>query len=376
MTFVNNPFVTSGYIAPEYFCDREKETEELVRWLLNENNVALISTRRMGKTGLMQHCFQLPEVKESYYTFLIDIYATKTLREFVFQLGKAIMTTLKPKGQKAWELFVNSMTSLKTGFSLDMSGMPIWNIELGDVKSPEATLDEIFHYLSVADKPCIVAIDEFQQVAHYPEKNTEALLRTYIQHCPNTRFIFAGSQRHLMGEMFLSPARPFYQSVSIIHLTAIEKSKYIEFARHHFRLAHKDIDKLVISSLYDRFEGITWYLQKILNILFAITPQGTVCNEEMIEKAISFILDSYSFTYSELLYQLPEKQKELMIAICKEGKATALTSGKFIHKYSLPSSSSVQSALKGLLEKDFVTKEGAYYMVYDRFFSLWLKRSF
>lgn len=376
MTFVNNPFVTSGYIAPEYFCDRERETEELVRWLLNENNVALISTRRMGKTGLMQHCFQLPEVKGSYYTFLIDIYATKTLREFVFQLGKAIMTTLKPKGRKAWELFVNSMTSLKTGFSLDMSGMPIWNIELGDVKSPETTLDEIFHYLSVADKPCIVAVDEFQQVAQYPEKNTEALLRTYIQHCPNARFIFAGSQRHLMGEMFLSPARPFYQSVSIIHLAAIEKIKYIEFARHHFRMAHKDIDELVISSLYDRFEGITWYLQKILNILFAITPQGTVCNEEVIEDAISFILDSYSFAYSELLYQLPEKQKELMIAICKEGKATALTSGKFIHKYSLPSSSSVQSALKGLLEKDFVTKEGAYYMVYDRFFSLWLKRSF
>lgn len=376
MTFVNNPFVTSGYIAPEYFCDREKETEELVRWLLNENNVALISTRRMGKTGLIQHCFQLPEVKGSYYTFLIDIYATKTLREFVFQLGKAIMTTLKPKGRKAWELFVNSMTSLKTGFSLDMSGMPIWNIELGDVKSPETTLDEIFHYLSVAEKPCIVAFDEFQQVAQYPEKNTEALLRTYIQHCPNARFIFAGSQRHLMGEMFLNPARPFYQSVSIIHLTAIEKSKYIEFARHHFRMAHKDIDELVISYLYDRFEGITWYLQKILNILFAITPQGAVCNEEVIEEAISFILDSYSFAYSELLYQLPEKQKELMIAICKEGKATALTSGKFIHKYSLPSSSSVQSALKGLLEKDFVTKEGAYYMVYDRFFSLWLKRSF
>lgn len=376
MTFVNNPFVTSGYIAPEYFCDREKETEELVRWLLNENNVALISTRRMGKTGLIQHCFQLPEVKGSYNTFLIDIYATKTLREFVFQLGKAIMTTLKPKGRKAWELFVNSMTSLKTGFSLDMSGMPIWNIELGDVKSPETTLDEIFHYLSVADKPCIVAVDEFQQVAQYPEKNTEALLRTYIQHCPNARFIFAGSQRHLMGEMFLNPARPFYQSVSIIHLVAIEKSKYIEFARHHFRMAHKDIDELVISYLYDRFEGITWYLQKILNILFAITPQGAVCNEEVIEEAISFILDSYSFAYSELLYQLPEKQKELMIAICKEGKATALTSGKFIHKYSLPSSSSVQSALKGLLEKDFVTKEGAYYMVYDRFFSLWLKRSF
>ena len=374
MLLINNPFVTSGYIAPEYFCDREKETEELLRWLLNENNVAVISTRRMGKTGLIQHCFQLAEVKDHYYTFLIDIYATKTLREFVFQLGKAILTALKPKGRKTWELFINSLTSLKAGFTFDMSGMPQWNIELGDVKSPETTLDEIFHYLSLSDKPGIVAIDEFQQVAQYPEKNTEALLRTYIQHCPNARFVFAGSQRHLMGEMFISPARPFYQSVSILHLAAIDRQKYIEFARHHFRMAQKDIDEEVVASLYDRFEGITWYLQKILNILFAVTPPGEVCNKEMIEQAIHFILDSYSFTYSELLYQLPEKQKELLIAICKEGKATALTSGEFIHKYSLPSSSSVQSALKGLLEKDFVTKEGAFYMVYDRFFSLWLRR--
>ena len=368
MLLINNPFVTSGYIAPEYFCDREKETEELLRWLLNENNVAIISTRRMGKTGLIQHCFQLAEVKDHYYTFLIDIYATKTLREFVFQLGKAILTALKPKGRKTWELFINSLTSLKAGFTFDMSGMPQWNIELGDVKSPETTLDEIFHYLSLSDKPGIVAIDEFQQVAQYPEKNTEALLRTYIQHCPNARFVFAGSQRHLMGEMFISP------SVSILHLAAIDRQKYIEFARHHFKMAQKDIDEEVVASLYDRFEGITWYLQKILNILFAVTPPGEVCNKEMIEQAIHFILDSYSFTYSELLYQLPEKQKELLIAICKEGKATALTSGKFIHKYSLPSSSSVQSALKGLLEKDFVTKEGAFYMVYDRFFSLWLRR--
>lgn len=374
MTLLNNPFVTSGYIAPEYFCDRERETEELLRWLINENNVAIISTRRMGKTGLIRHCFQLDEIKDNYYTFLIDIYATKTLREFVFQFGKAVLTTLKPKGRKAWELFVNSLVSLKNGFSFDMSGMPQWNLELGDVKSPETTLDEIFHYLSISDKPCIVAIDEFQQVAQYPEKNTEALLRTYVQHCHNARFVFAGSQRHLMGEMFISPARPFYQSVSILHLVAIDKQKYIEFAQRHFRIAQKSIDVSVIDSLYDRFEGITWYLQKILNILFAITPQGKSCDNAKIEQAIDFILDSYSFTYSELLYQLPEKQKELMIAICKEGKATALTSGKFVHKYSLPSSSSVQSALKGLLEKDFITKEGNFYMVYDRFFSLWLKR--
>lgn len=124
MTFINNPFVTSGYIVPEYFCDREKETETLLRWLVNENNVAIISTRRMGKTGLIQHCFQQSAVKDHYYTFLIDIYATKTLREFVFQLGKTILAALKSQGRKTWELFVNSLTSLKAGFTFDISGMP------------------------------------------------------------------------------------------------------------------------------------------------------------------------------------------------------------------------------------------------------------
>ena len=85
-----------------------------------------------------------------------------------------------------------------------------------------------------------------------------------------------------MGEMFISPARPFYQSVSILHLSAIDKQKYMEFVQHHFRMAQKNIDITVFDSLYNRFEGITWYLQKILNILFAMTPKGEVCGGEMI----------------------------------------------------------------------------------------------
>lgn len=83
----------------------------------------------------------------------------------------------------------------------------------------------------------------------------------------------------------------------------------MEFVQHHFRMAQKNIDITVFDSLYNRFEGITWYLQKILNILFAMTPKGEVCGGEMIEQAVDFILDSYSFTYSELLYQLPESRK-------------------------------------------------------------------
>ena len=158
-----------------------------------------------------------------------------------------------------------------------------------------------------------------------------------------------------------------------MHLDAINIEHYTEFARHHFAAAGKNIEKDVISSIYERFEGITWYIQKILNILYSFTPQGEICMADRVENAIRFILESYHYTYSELLYQIPEKQKEILVAICKEGKARNVTSGTFIKKYRLPSASSVQSALKGLLEKDFITKEQGTYQVYDRFFSLWLK---
>ena len=376
MLLINNPFVTSGYIAPEYFCDREKETEELLRWLLNENNVAVISTRRMGKTGLIQHCFQLAEVKDHYYTFLIDIYATKTLREFVFQLGKAILTALKPKGRKTWELFINSLTSLKAGFTFDMSGMPQWNIELGDVKSPETTLDEIFHYLSLSDKPCIVAIDEFQQITNYSEKNVEALLRTHIQHCNNAQFIFAGSQRHTMGNMFLSASRPFYQSVSMMHLESIAIEKYIDFVRNHFKKADRTITPETIRIVYEKFDGVTWYVQKTLNVLFAFTPVGATCDESMVEPAIASVVDSYRFNYQETLFRLPERQKELLVAIAKEGNAKSITSGEFVKRYSLTSPSSVQAAAKGLLEKDFITLFNGSYSIYDKFFEIWLRENY
>ena len=73
------------------------------------------------------------------------------------------------------------------------------------------------------------------------------------------------------------------------------------------------------------------------------------------------------------MFQLPPKQKEVLLAICKEGKATEITSSKFLHTYRL-TASSVQGAVKGLLEKDFITMELGVYSVYDRFFEFWLKR--
>ena len=102
------------------------------------------------------------------------------------------------------------MKSLQASFGYDpIQGTPTFDVKLGDLIRPEYTLKEIFDYIDQADQRCLIVIDEFQQITNYPEKNVEATLRTYMQHTSNANFVFAGSQRRIMSEMFGSEKRPF-----------------------------------------------------------------------------------------------------------------------------------------------------------------------
>ena len=324
----------------------------LTSLLTNGNHVALISPRRMGKTGLIRHTFSQELIQDQYYTFLIDIYATKNLQDLVFQLGRSIVNRLKSKGREALDRFLIFATSLRTGISFDGQGNASWNLGVGDIKSPTFTLEEIFSYLKAADRRCIVAIDEFQAIMDYPEQNTEEMLRTYIQDCRNAVFIFSGSQKHMMSEMFSSPARPFYQSTSMIFLKPVALSEYELFAKYHFEKAHKQIAADVVKSIYDLFEGTTWYIQKVLNQLFAT-------------------LDSVS--EDDTLFQLTLRQRDLLVAIGREGKATQITGMAFVKRYHLSSASSVQKAAQILVDKQLVTQQQGVYEVYDKFLAEWIR---
>ena len=370
-----NPFVTKGYTGSEFFCDRERETNDILSLLTNENNLAIISPRRLGKTDLIRHCFAQPDIKDNYHTFLIDIYATNSLRDFVYEFGKAIMDDLKPKGRKVWGRFVSTLKSLKSEISFDINGNPVWGIGLGNMENPTVTLDEIFYYLEHADKPCIVAIDEFQQITNYNDgKNIEAALRTHIQHCCQTTFLFAGSKRHLMSEIFTSPSRPFYQSVITMGLAPISLEKYVEFARRQFREYGKDVETKVIETVYTQFHGVTSCLQRVMNVLFFRTAPNECCTTDMVEESVNYLLDLYSDNYETQMSQMSERQRTLFRAITAEGQVRGLTGSAFIRKYRLLSASSVMSAAKALLDKDLITQEQGAYSIYDQFFALWLRR--
>lgn len=375
MKYEENPFIVTGHIKPEYFCDRKAESERLTKLLLNGNNVVLKSDRRMGKTGLIQYCFDNPDLSENYYTFFIDILHTSCFQELVHVLGKAVYEQTVPRGKKMAQSFLKNLRSLNGKFGFDtISGMPTFSIGLGDIEQPEYTLEEIFSYLKQADRPCIVAIDEFQQIGKYPEQNIEALLRGHIQKMDNCHFIFAGSEKHMLGLMFDSRSRPFYKSADNMDLDVIPRDVYIEFICQKFSEKGRHIQPEVAGEVYDMFEGHTFYVQKTMNESFSNTMPSEECSMETVQFSLQSVLDGNAGLYKDYLSRLTLNQKTFLYAVAKDWWATQITSSSFIKRHKLASASSVQNAVRKLKEEELIVEEGKRYRVSDRFFAMWIRR--
>jgi len=370
---LRNPFVYQGYVSPDYFCDRITETKELIANLQNGRNTVLISPRRMGKTGLIQNAFwQLKKAEKNVICIYIDIFATKNQHDFVRLLGTAIAQDVLSREQQAMKRLLEFFGSWRPAFSFDpLTGQPTVSVSMEPSQS-EMTLKTIFDYLKASKKEIYIAIDEFQQIAKYPENGLEALLRSYIQFAPHVHFVFSGSKRHLMTQIFNSPERPFYQSTVAMGLEPLHEEIYYQFANRFFEGKKGSLSAEVFHSIYNRFNGVTRNIQLILNRLYE--TEKNVKSETQLLDAIMHIVNRNTMQYEELITFLTDNQLSLLKAIAKEKCIESPMGHEFIKKYDLPSASSIKNALDTLLDKDLVYRDQSGYIVYDHFLEIWLQR--
>lgn len=370
---IPNPFLYQGYESPDYFCDRVKETEALASHLRNGRNVTLISPRRIGKTGLIQNTFyRIREQDKEAICLYIDIFPTKSQAEMVHMLGNAVVNEVMSKNKSLKKKALDYFSAWKPVLSMDpLTGFPTLSLNI-EPKQSEITLKGIFDYLVSLDKDVFIAIDEFQQVAEYPETGTEALLRSHIQFAQNVHFVFSGSKQHLMAEMFGSPQRPFYQSTETMGLLPLDENVYYDFANRFFTQKKGILDRQVFHDLYARFDGYTWYIQSVLNRLYEENRKVTTSSQLL--NAIRLVMLGKATQYENIVQFLTDNQFSLLKAIAKERKVGQPTAQEFLQKHSLSSASSVQSALETLVNKELVYTLPDGYIIYDRFFDLWLQR--
>ncbi len=370
-----NPFVSQGYVSPEYFCDRERETELMLSHFENGRNITLVSPRRIGKTGLIKNLFYHIEGQDKNAICLyLDIYATKNLQDFTEMFGSVVFNGFARKEKSFMQKAATLLGSLRPVFSTDpYTGMPKMMITVDPSRS-QLTIQQIFDLLSQSRREIYIAIDEFQQIANYPESGTEAMLRSHIQFATNVHFIFAGSKYRLMAEMFGSPQRPFFQSTEMMDLQPLDRDVYYAFASRFFEKKRGSLDRDTFMELYDRFEGHTWYIQSVLNRLYdsCLHVRGI---KEVNRETVNLV-ESRSPQYESLAQFLSSNQFNLLKAIAIEGIVKEPTGARFIREHNMASASIVQSALRALVEKEIVYRTPRGYIVYDRFMSIWLARTF
>lgn len=367
-----------GYYGKEYFCDRQNEIDLVSKNVKNGINTTLISIRRMGKSALIYRIFEELEEENEYSCIYADVFATQSLKGFTEVIAQMVLQHF-PEKKGIWRRFFDYLKTLRPVISYDvLTGQPEVRFDFSQPGECERTLAGIFQFLERQDKQIVIAIDEFQQVANYREKNTEAVLRTLIQPLKNVRFVFCGSNKHLMTEMFNAPAHPFFGSTHMLRLSSIPEERYKDFIRQKFADTNRTISDEGVAFILSWTRCHTFYTQMVCNGVFALKVKNVGIEE--VKRVCNNLLETQQTTYMQYRNLLSPVQWILLIAVAKEERVCRPQANDFLQKYKIGTPASSKRALEALLEKEMLysdaDEESVFYQVYDVFLSRWLQKTF
>jgi uncharacterized protein len=354
-----NPFLVRGYQGPDYFCDREEETKQIISAIKNGRNLNIYNIRRIGKTALIHH--SLSYFKSNYVPIFIDIEKTETQSDLTRLLIEAISKKVDELDQNLIRKLMQWVSKLGATLGIDENtGLPTVEISSQN-RINDKSLEETFQLTTlIPDQKFVIAIDEFQQILSYPETNTEAIFRSITQQHPNIGFIFSGSSRRLMEQIFAEVKAPFYQSTENIKLGYIDEKKYLAFAKTYLP---ECADELIIMLIkWCRYH--TYYVQYTLNVLYELKQSNYEASIFLIKERV---LKAHEFYYFSIRKLVTNDQWKILKAIAQNSPVQKPTSSDFSQKTGI-AQSTIKYNLDQLVEKDLVLREEDGYKIYNVFF--------
>jgi len=375
MKTLQNPFIDVGYKGGSYFCDRKTETQQLIYYIKNQTNVTLFAFRRLGKTGLIKHVFHQLAKEKNLVCIYLDIFSTTNKAEFINQLATAVYNAF-PEKNHIGKKIISAIQSLRPTISFDdLTGVPSISFDAVSASHQQNTLASLFSFIDQQNIKVVFAIDEFQQILSYPEKNMEAILRTHIQQLKNTSFIFCGSNQTMMHEIFNSAKRPFFASCSYLNLACIEQKEYSKFISKLFKRHKKTIENEAVEFICEWTLLHTFYTQNLCKEIFAKSAKEVLV--EHVKETAAEVLKLQEGKFYQYRNLLTTSQWKILTAIAKEQHLTQPNAKRFLIKYSLGTPSAVSRAIESLLKKEMILHnagvEVPYYEVYDKYLMRWLQ---
>jgi len=373
---MKNPF-TIGIAKEKNFCNRKKEIKELKNFILNSQNVVIYSPRRFGKTSLVKMVLKEIEKKDKNFVGIYaDLFPVSFYQDFIEIFSKAIIQSIGKEVDKTFfKKIKNLFKSVVPSFTVKPDGSFSISISINQSTSLETVLSDLFlgleNYVKKNNLKACVVFDEFQEITTLEEsKKIEGIIRGFIQQQENISYIFVGSRRKLLIDMFTDKNRPFYKSSFLYPLEKIEKSEFVECIISSFKKNEKICSKKSAEKIYDLVEGYPYYVQKLSSIVWDLTDKKAT--EKIVEKALQILIKMESIDFESIWINLNKGEKVVLKTISIYPEISPF-SKEFLEKTRL-SIGGIQKAINSLSKKDLIEKKDNLYTLTDPVMKYWLEK--
>jgi len=315
----------------------------------------------MGKSSLVKKIFEIQKDTICIYVDIFDITSPEDFTRYLLEaIAKVQKGDIKHIVTKLSKLFKRITFGIEIDpITAEINYLP----KLNDLDFNNA-IEEIFQslFLLAKEKNVILAIDEFQQVALFKDKRIDAILRKYMQENHNISYIFLGSKRHILNDLFMYKS-PLYEMATPMELLAINNTDIFNYISKYI-----NIDEQATKYLIDLADGETKLIQHICHILYRDCKQDISITKEYIQKALNEILLAKSSTYNIIFDSLTLPQKKAFKILTSD--TNNYFTKEILQKYNILKTS-LESAFKQLFKKELIDKDNSRYFVPDRAFELW-----
>lgn len=364
-----NPFKYGQVVSEEDFCPRPELLKQMVGFIKAGQNVVLQGERRMGKTSLICEAVRKAKKHRMVYVDLLEI---KTADDFAKRVIKAIVSTEGQAGMM--EKLVKTLAQLRPSVSIDpFSGQPSVSLDPRVTLRPDS-IEAILDLLQGMQehKAITVVFDEFQDVLNLRDsKETLALLRSKVQFHGDIPYVFAGSIRNKMSDIFNSPDSPFFKSAIAVDVDSIDPTVFSAFLREKFKKGRRKITDETLAGIISTAESVPGDVQELCGALWDTSSPGNRITKECFSSAYELIFSRESKGYEAVLVQVTGQQLKCLTGLARLGGKSPLSAG-FLEGVGITLPASVKKALNRLVQIKVIYRYQGEYKFINPFFKLWL----
>lgn len=370
-----NPFTLKEIPVKGAFCNREKEQSDFFGFAAARSNTLLYSPRRYGKTSLIKKVQDRLQ-SDGTLTAYCDLFGVSSIEEIAGKITKSIYSITQKK-ENLFNKSIRFLTSFRPVLSPSADGGISISVQpafkSGGLDLLDETLESLGKFIEDVSMPVHIVLDEFQEITEVDNSiGVEGTLRQHIQKI-QCAFVFVGSRRRILLDMFNSRKRPFFQSAVNYELKTLPAKELSTFIVSRFKGAGKGIEAQTASDICTLLRQHPYYVQKFCFFLFDRIEKKVA--QKDIPETYQLVMESEKALFESTLRQLTAKQIAVLTAIAKEPGKKLYSTG-YMARHRLKSTGGIQRSIDVLTKEDLIeqSEPTGLWEVVDPLFTEWLIR--